>query len=290
MCMEKYLTKDCPKKKRIEADWYVQFEPEKQNNPERKKTGLCLKETIQKAIGNLQFKENEILLASYAEGRKDRKDDYDLENRLFYNIKANKTLKKLAPKELVFQKGDPVGEGRYVYEYELVSREKVDNLLNGKKLLAYWDDILIGQKLDEKNPAKQYYAATRSNASQIHSQASLLDGAPFGIKIELTVPSACLGSHPASVMKPLLDGVICAFHREDETTKTVVGELFGESKAKELLMGAEKLNLFGEQRYLKRYRNGFKWNPADDRLQFGWIIVKHGDKKEYKMSGSIYQW
>lgn len=285
--MEKYLIQDCPKKKRIEADWYVQFEPEKQKNSE---TGIRLKETIQKAIGNLQLEENEILLASYGEGRKDRKDDYDLENRLFYNIKANETFHKIAPEELVFQKIDSVDEGRYVYEYELVTREDAVNLLRGKKLLAKWENVEI--KTNLPNKPQRYYDAIRSNASQICFQSPLPAGAPFGIKIELTVPSTCSGSHPVSVMKPLLDGVICAFHGEDGETKAMVSELFGEQRANELLTGSENLNLLGNRKYLKRYQNGFKWNPADEAryLRFGWIIVKLGDTKEYKMSGSIYQW
>ena len=280
MCMEKYLTQDCPKKKRIEADCYVRFE-------ENSDTGIFLKETIQKAIGNLQLKD-EILLASYGEGSKDRKDNYDLENRLFYNIKANKTLKKIAPKELMFQKEDSVEEGRYVYEYKLVSRKDADKLLENKYMLAKWENIEI--KTNLPNKPQRYYAAIRSNVSRICFQSPLPAGAPFGVKIKLTIPSTRSNSHPASVMKPLLDGVICAFHGEEGETKAVVRELFGESRATELLADSERLNLFGEREYLKRYRNGFKWNPADEAkyLRFVWIIVKE-DKKEYKMSGSIYQ-
>lgn len=53
------------------------------------------------------------------------------------------------------------------------------------------------------------------------------------------------------------------------------------------LFEASNLNIFGNHNYLTKNN---RWNPEDDRLQFGWIIVNSSEDEKYKMSGSIYKW
>ena len=113
----------------------------------------------------------------------------------------------------------------------------------------------------------------------------------FGIKIELIVPDSKKNIHPVSVMKHLLDGVICAFHGEKDGTDKRVREKFknnglNDEMIDEFFNSESKMNLFGNHVYLTRSN---RWNPEDDRLKFGWIIVKC-EGEEYKMSGEIYKW
>lgn len=278
MCEKKVVCK--------ETNGYVPFEPKKQD-------ACDLKKEIQKAVGQLEVGANEVLLASYAEGNPKRK--YDLENRLFYNIRSGafSGIFQNFPKEAAFMAAQKPGEGKYIYKYEVVSeekvKEKVKNYLKKENLIAEWTDIPIGNTLPDK--ADQYYAAIRNNSSKIKTPGSLTSKDPFGIKIELTVPDSKKSIHPVSVMKQLLDGVICAFHGEDgEKTKETVKERFLKNGLKdekiEKFFEASKLNIFGNHNYLTKSN---RWNPEDDRLQFGWIIVKR-EGKEYKMGGSIYKW
>lgn len=280
MCNNKIVCK--------ETNCYVLHEPKKQD-------ACDLKKEIQKAVGQLEVGANEVLLASYAEGHPKRK--YDLENRLFYNIRSGafSGIFQNFPKEAAFMAAQKPGEGKYIYKYEVVSeekvKEKVKNYLKKENLIAEWTDIPIGNTLPDK--ADQYYAAIRKNSSEIITYGSLTskDKDPYGIKIELTVPESKKSIHPVSVMKHLLDGVICAFHGEDgEKTKEAVHKRFQENGLKdekiEKFFEASNLNIFGNHNYLTKSN---RWNPEDDRLQFGWIIVKR-EGKEYKMSGSIYKW
>ena len=114
------------------------------------------------------------------------------------------------------------------------------------------------------------------------------DETAFGIKITLTVPESNKTTHPVSVMKHLLDGVICAFHGEKGETAQMLQEKFEGQK----VTCQTDWHILGDQDYLRKYGNGFKWYPADeaDRLQFGWIVVEQGKDNEYKMSGEIYNW
>lgn len=285
MCNNKVVCK--------ETNCYVPFEPKKQDAHD-------LKEEIRKAVGQLEVGDNEVLLASYAESSPKRK--YDLENRLFYNIGSGafSGIFCTYPKEAAFVAASKPNNGQYIYKYEVVSEEEVEKkYLKGKTPIVKWQDIPIGPKQGKDDKPDRYYEAIRREADSIKIMIDdpkpdhILDRAPFGIKIELTVPGSNkrLRPQPASVMKPLLDGVICAFHGEDgEKTKEAVQKRFQESGLKdeeiEKFFKASKLNIFGNHNYLTKSN---RWNPEDDRLQFGWIIVKR-EGKEYKMGGSIYKW
>ena len=257
MCNNKVVCK--------ETNCYVPFEPKKQDARD-------LKEEIRKTVGQLEVGDNEVLLASYAEGNPKRK--YDLENRLFYNIGSGafSDIFCTYPKEAAFVAASKPNNGQYIYKYKVVSEEEVKEYLEGKTLIVKWETDSIKIMIDDPKPDH------------------ILDRAPFGIKIELTVPGSNkrLRPQPASVMKPLLDGVICAFHGEDgEKTKEAVKKRFGLEKNNNELFEASNLNIFGNHNYLTKSN---RWNPEDDRLQFGWIIVNSSEGKEYKMSGSIYKW
>ena len=280
MCNNKVVCK--------ETNCYVPFEPKKQDARD-------LKEEIRKTVGQLEVGDNEVLLASYAEGNPKRK--YDLENRLFYNIGSGafSDIFCTYPKEAAFVAASKPNNGQYIYKYKVVSEEEVKEYLEGKTLIVKWQDIPIGPKQGKDDKPDRYYEAIRRETDSIKIMIDdpkpdhILDRAPFGIKIELTVPGSNkrLRPQPASVMKPLLDGVICAFHGEDGVkTKEAVKKRFGLEKNNNELFEASKLNIFGNHNYLTKSN---RWNPEDDRLQFGWIIVKR-EGKEYKMSGSIYKW
>lgn len=263
----------------------------------------CLKYHIYEEVQSLCVDDNKVLLASY--GGKAPDKNYDLENKLLYNIGtgAFSSIFKNFPKQIVFKTNDgPVDEKspyRYLYKYEVVPSEVVE-ALGRKTLIAKWN-VTIGSTLPKQ--AEEYYLALRTaiRNSRVESQnkdepdenevmlcgLERCDETAFGIKITLTVPESNKTTHPVSVMKHLLDGVICAFHGEKGETAQMLQEKFEGEK----VTCQTDWHILGDQDYLRKYGNGFKWYPADeaDRLQFGWIVVKC-EGKEYKMSGEIYNW
>ena len=191
-------------------------------------------------------------------------------------------------------------QSSHKYKYEVVPSEVVE-ALGRKTLIAKWN-VTIGSTLPKQ--AEEYYLALRTaiRNSRVESQnkdepdenevmlcgLERCDETAFGIKITLTVPESNKTTHPVSVMKHLLDGVICAFHGEKGETAQMLQKKFEGEK----VTCQTDWHILGDQDYLRKYGNGFKWYPADeaDRLQFGWIVVEQGKDNKYKMSGKIYKW
>lgn len=270
-----------------------------------------LKYHIYEEVQSLCVDDNKVLLASY--GGKAPDKNYDLENKLLYNIGtgAFSSIFKNFPKQIVFKTNDgPVDEKspyRYLYKYEVVKKlpNGILNKLCVDNIIAKWQDVPIGPKQGKDDKPDRYYAALRSASVRVANDASdepgknevmlcgleRCDETAFGIKITLTVPASNTTTHPVSVMKHLLDGVICAFHGEDEdgnTWKSLEKRFEKDAYEKLWANKSDSWNLLGKQKYL----SSKGWNPADeaDRLQFGWIVVKQGKDNEYKMSGEIYKW
>ena len=229
----------------------------------------CLKYHIYEEVQSLCVDDNKVLLASY--GGKAPDKNYDLENKLLYNIGtgAFSSIFKNFPKQIVFKTNDgPVDEKspyRYLYKYEVVPSEVVE-ALGRKTLIAKWN-VTIGSTLPKQ--AEEYYLALRTaiRNSRVESQnkdepdenevmlcgLERCDETAFGIKITLTVPESNKTTHPVSVMKHLLDGVICAFHGEKGETAQMLQEKFEGEK----VTCQTDWHILGDQDYLRKYGNGF---------------------------------
>lgn len=265
-----------------------------------------LKCHIKEKLDKLRAVKGEILIATYGG---ERPKGSDIENLLFYNIgtgafskvfQSSKEMKQVAFK---MDSTSQENQSSHKYKYEVVCSKNVekDNLC-GKTLIAKWNGITIGRTLPQK--PDEYYAALRSvtvrktndSRDKPHENEVIRYGSEqcetfFGIKIELIVPDSKKSIHPVSVMKHLLDGVICAFHGEDEdgnTWKSLEKRFEKDAYEKLWANKSDSWNLLGKQKYL----SSKGWNPADeaDRLQFGWIVVEQGKDNKYKMSGEIYKW
>ena len=261
-----------------------------------------LKCHIKEKLDKLRAVKGEILIATYGG---ERPKGSDIENTLFYNIGTGQFGKIFTdfPKQVAFKMDSTSQENQssHKYKYEVVCSKNVekDNLC-GKTLIAKWNGITIGRTLPQK--PDEYYAALRSvtvrktndSRDKPHENEVIRYGSEqcetfFGIKIELIVPDSKKSIHPVSVMKHLLDGVICAFHGEDEDGSTwkALEKRFEKDAYEKLWENkSDSWNLLGKQKYLSSSKG---WNPEDDRLKFGWIIVKC-EGEEYKMSGEIYKW
>ena len=101
----------------------------------------------------------------------------------------------------------------------------------------------------------------------------------FGIKVELHVPQKVL---PASVMKALIDGIVCAFHKEES-----IDDIFDKTDIGSYALTDDTMNLFGKRKYVLPYMDNIKWNPADERLVFAWVSVIREDVEPY-ISGKIF--
>lgn len=274
----------------FESDVYVPFEPKKVHS-ELYEIVQKLRTDIRQSVSQLIPQKGELILASYSENDKIRM--YDVENMLFYNI-GSSAFRQNCKHQVAFcgdiesfsayelERSDV--EERYFYSYEVVPESSVLDLLKDKKVSAHWNQVPIDMNY-KQSPAR-YYAALRAGTKNIVFDNVIRDNAPIGLRIELTLPRA---SSAVAVMKPLVDGVICAFHGEKDATIDVLCKLFEKDFVKQNTRRPE-WNLLGDREYVARYRgmNSFKWNPEDERLCFALITVHQGTHAEF--SGELYEW
>lgn len=272
----------------IESDFYIPFEPNK-SNPHIRDLVLGMQKDLKSALSQLVLDDGEILFATYSENDKSR--FYDVENMLFYNV-GTSAFSGCCKQQLAFmgdierfaQEQPSDLDERYHYAYRVASVKEISALLSEKRILAHWQGLPIETSIPQS--ATRYYSAIRKNIADVHVNEILGAGHLFGISLDITLPTKC---NPASVMKPALDGIICAFHGEADGVAAVLEKLFGGSLTP-TNQDSKRLNLFGVRNYVSQYRgaNSFKWNPEDEHLQFAWIRVHKGSQAE--VSGKVYEW
>ena len=108
----------------------------------------------------------------------------------------------------------------------------------------------------------------------------------FSIVLEIIKPKN-LSFNIMTAMKPLLDGLICAFHSSQFTEDEL--EYFSQKlNCSKSFFAENPIDVLGEResQYLQIYRNNVKWNPADDLCDYVTISVQEGN--DWLVSGKIY--
>jgi len=107
----------------------------------------------------------------------------------------------------------------------------------------------------------------------------------LGLKIELSIPRTASFTNVVNAMKPMIDGVICAFHTPDGIAVDEVSKLLNINK--EVFLSAEKTCL-GKRCYISPYRKSIKWNPQDERLDYVVIEPVIVDDEKFSFSGQLF--
>ena len=248
------------------------------------------KNDLIKAINNLKPFENCILEARYGTTKK---SFYDVENILFYNIGTSK-FKPFTNQGVVFSavseeeiidlrnKYNIPDEYAHYYEYKLIKNKKQKEFTS---LLAELKNISL--KCLGITPATTWKTIkTNENNIQVYNSIDCDCGDTFSIVLEIKKPKNS-SFNIMTAMKPLLDGLICAFHNSQFTEDEL--EYFSQKlNCNKSLLIKNSINVLGERKskYLQIYRNNVKWNPADDLCNYVAISVKDGNG--WSINGNIY--
>lgn len=111
----------------------------------------------------------------------------------------------------------------------------------------------------------------------------------FGVEAIIKSP------HPiklTSIIKPLLDGLISAFHQHDgKVEKDVLHALSGQTTVSEMeiqrLLYDARFNVLGKRSLVHKFRNGVQWNPADD-LCTSIKLVCDDNYGDWEVDGKIF--
>lgn len=272
------------------TNYYIPFEAKKIKDEKRREVVLNFKDDLQKALSHLKS-QDEILFAQYFELGDDR--FYDLENMLFYNLKkssfsmstrfgvaftAFSQQEKIEVRKILEAAGK-----KYLYRYELLSRESVFEKIEKFPVLAQWNDISL--RGIPKDKASSYWKVLRENQHLIKIQNKLKSPKKdfYAITIHIKAPKLSA----LQFIKPILDGVVCAFHNESDLSRLVLKKYSVENNYSDLISGKNRIHLFGERDYLRFFRNesSYQWNPADERCKFA--VITSESAEEFSFSGKL---
>lgn len=244
------------------------------------------------ALLQLYSAENQCLTA-YCHTVKD--GFFDLENILFYNIGAHsfrETAKNQVSAALVSSHEDFVavdnGAFPHIYLYKIMDSASAVDLQATRDTAVDWEPVPVSKGFRGEKKPFYYWEALTQDSSKIHQHYAIQPGKPFAINVCLSIPESET-INLTGVMKPLLDGIVCAFHGPDSRLAAdaeEIGKRLGITKDRLL---HSTTNVLGETCFVKLNQNqkSVRWNPQDYRCESFTLSVEHNPCGIYSFSGRI---
>jgi hypothetical protein len=259
----------------------LQFEPKDWMKVMRDDLRISLKELTPEKNGSLYCKFS----------TSEQNTQFDIENVLLYNvgsgafshlINCNVNIERSLDINPLSQKF----KNYHVYQYTTAENnvsywEKVDTVL-------HWKNLILPSLKDK--PHEYWYKVKKLNS--IIKYHSIPINTNFGIKINLGVPKG-KKVNLAGVCKPILDGVISAFHcyngSDINEVATRLASLINIEKNEVIdLLQDERYSVFGEREVVRRFQKGIQWNPADDLCYQIELTTYETTGANWLIDGEIY--
>lgn len=225
---------------------------------------------LQAALSFLSAGKDEILWAAYGT---EKEDFYDLENVLFYNIGTG-WFRRSSVNGFCFtdHSAEEIAKAQrdygipkdftHLYTYRLQQAGPISPQIE-EPLLASWEAVPIFPVTTSITPLG-YWRWVKENLSSFRIVEGEHQG-PFSVCLVLDTPKAGV-LNTTSVVKCLLDGIICAFHGAADTMDL-------SDWCRRLDCPADWLENtqaapLGKREYIRPYRgSSLAWNPADDKCR-----------------------
>jgi len=259
----------------IEGPSYVPFQP---RTPEL----LALRTQLRAAISGLSPGPDEILYASLSGALP---PGADVENALFYNLDAAGVFSAMSNGVSFEIDPDPRPFG-VLYRYETAPPEPEFRRWQAGRLLAD-----LSASLHARTPKlADVWWALRSASNGIEPRGRPQRGnEPFMVRLRLSGPAKGL---TVGVLKPILDGTICALQSEpDSVNASLVATRLADSLEVSTsdVLGAlldETPSALGPRRRLvHRHGPSVKWEPDDDRCVAASVLFEASD--EWALRGTV---
>lgn len=218
----------------------------------------------------------------------------DVENVLIYNI-GTAAFNTLCKKGICFERGfgsiPPVPatniNAKHYYRYA-----QYDQFLlwNEDEALVVWHDTTLPTPPSMSKPHLYWHAMRKGT---IVCKDSKLISKQFGLAIQLTIPKTAR-CNLATILKPLLDGVISAFHwhnalRDDIMLERLCKLTDADTADLEQMLYDKTHAVLGARSLVSAYREGIKWNPEDDACMACHVTVRREEScGSWSMSGRLF--
>ena len=262
----------------------LQFEPKNWMKEMRNELRECLRQLTPIKNGTLYCK------FCTSEGH----SYFDVENVLLYNVGSG-SFSHISNHHLIIERtfekipsieNTSVHKHYHLYKYT-----------TGENLIPYWkkDNIVIQwnslqlPSLQEK--PHEYWYRMKKLICKVKS-LPLINDTNYGIKINLGVPSG-KKVNLTSICKPLLDGIISAFHKYsgddlDEMSNRLAQILGKEKKEIAELLLEDQFAILGNREVIRKFKNGVQWNPADDCCYQIELNAYPTTGTDFQIDGEVY--
>ncbi|HYM14498.1 MAG TPA: hypothetical protein VEZ14_02985 [Dehalococcoidia bacterium] len=226
-------------------------------------------------------------------------DHCDVENVLFYNIGTG-AFRQAMSNGVRFERSFsrvPVpprwmtADAQHYQAYRL--QGAVDGFSHWVRgaTVATWDGVELPPLTSSTKVAAIWRAITMAR-SGIQVERTL-DGR-FGLHVVVEMPQPAAAQGVSSLMKPLLDGLISAFHRHDGSREAELSQRLATqtgSKAHEIarLLGTDGMAALGTRRLLWVRGRGVQWNPRDDDCVAGDVAIRASRGERWSISGALFE-
>jgi hypothetical protein len=220
---------------------------------------LDARNSLRSALRRLAPGQKKILLATYSSLDQ---SFCDVENILLYNVGAA-TFESVATTGVRFDRihiaPSASPSGRHFKHHHYYRLGDVSHLTAGPPDVSL--TFLLNSLTSSTKPHEIWWPASDSGIGPTRTFPG-----SFEMRVVLRFPSPF--RNLTAVIKPLLDGVICAFHSQPNPDLIAVkrlGEQTGLSS--EMILNRlqfPRTHILGPRRLLDTYRDFVKWNPADE--------------------------
>jgi len=216
---------------------------------------------------------------------------FDVENVLFYNVGSG-AFGNSCRHGLHFrrQTGAPPprpdgGASEHYHRYAVVDDDAGASVANAESAASF--SFTISSLSSSTKPHSVWWAMKQGDVSV--RTPTLLAGA-FALVVDVTAPR---GKQPnlSAVLKPLFDGIISALQVDDAVGPLAVARLAAMLREDEgavaFMLGNKEHAAIAGGELLNAYRDGVKWNPADDNCWDGRLSLTQGKSAEWTIHGKL---
>jgi len=224
----------------------------------------------------------------------------DVENILFYNVGigcfARSYNAGLRFERVFSQPPAPLRPmdrpAQHYHHYEAVAKETGFEHWMPTETLVRWNARIPTRYMTTLlNPSHIWYWMKRGSTELVNRPHQV--PTQFGLSMTICAPS---GSVPnlVALLKPLLDGVVAAFHQHDGTMQAEVAGRLAHVLGVRSIEVVAYLNentdaVLGRRRLLWPWRNSIQWNPADDCCVAGELLFNSSTKDSLGLSGELFE-
>jgi hypothetical protein len=219
---------------------------------------------------------------------------FDVENVLLYNVGSG-AFSSISNHQVIIERSfakepflNSSSQFKHYHRYSYTIEENIEPYWKKNTTIFQWTNLQIPSLKDK--PHEYWYYMKRLQTKEKFT--SLDVDTYYGIQINIGVP---LGKkvNLTGICKPLLDGIISAFHNykgsDLEEVASRVSTLLNkdQNEISNLLMD-EQFSILRAREVVRRFQNGVQWNPADDYCYQIQLKTHYATVTNWTIGGEIY--